>query len=129
MIIFDSVRFIYKKSNQTEFKKKKKTETELKPVQTDRFWFGSVFRTKTGSNRFGSGFFQFGSVQFGFFSFSLIKPKPNRTEPAGFFKILISLIGFFSRFGFIGYFFSWFSQFIRFFYLPLLVHETNLKHV
>jgi hypothetical protein len=31
-----------------------------------------------------------------------IKPKPNRTEPAGFFKKLIGLIGFFFRFGFFG---------------------------
>jgi hypothetical protein len=49
---------------------KKKTETEPKPGQTDRFRFGSVrfFRAKTGSNRFGSvfsvlaRFFRFGSV-------------------------------------------------------------------
>jgi hypothetical protein len=40
-----------KKSNQTDLKKKK-TETEPKPVQTDWFRFGSIrfFRTKTGSN-------------------------------------------------------------------------------
>jgi len=38
---FDSV-FI-KKSNQTEFFFLKKKETELKPGQTDRFRFGSVF--------------------------------------------------------------------------------------
>jgi hypothetical protein len=38
----------------------KKTETEPKPGQTDRFRFGSVrfgfFMAKTGSNRFGSVF-------------------------------------------------------------------------
>jgi hypothetical protein len=42
-----TVRFgsvFIKKSNQTEiFFFKKKTETEPKPVQTDRFRFGSVF--------------------------------------------------------------------------------------
>jgi len=45
---------------------------EQKPVQTS---FGSVFF------RFGSVFFWFFSiwVQFGFFSFRLIKPKPNRS--------------------------------------------------
>jgi len=68
-----------KKSNQTEifFLKKKP-----KPVQTDRFRFGSVqFLGKkpvqTGLARFFSGFF-FVSVRFGFFGFLLIKPKPNR---------------------------------------------------
>jgi hypothetical protein len=47
--------------------------------------FGSVqfFRTKTGSNRFGSVVSDFGSVFFGlgsvrFFCFRLIKPKPNQ---------------------------------------------------
>jgi hypothetical protein len=58
-----------KKSNQTDFFKKK-IETEPKPVQTDRFRFGSVqfFRTKTGSNWFGSVF----SVWLGFFGFFLV---------------------------------------------------------
>ena len=44
-------------------KPKKKLKKKPKLVQTDRFRFGSVrfFRTKTGSNRFGS-VFQFGSV-------------------------------------------------------------------
>jgi hypothetical protein len=98
-----TVRFgsvFIKKSNQTEFFFfKKKTETEPKPVQTDRFWFGSVrfFREKTGSNRFGSVFrfdsvfsvwLGFGSVWLGFFpvffsvrfgfSGSRLK-KPNRS--------------------------------------------------
>jgi len=45
--VHGSVRFglvFIKKSNQTEiFFFKKKTETEPKPVQTDRFRFGSVF--------------------------------------------------------------------------------------
>jgi len=55
----------------TKLNLKKKTETEPKPVQTDRFRFGSVrfFRIKTGSNRFASVFSDFGSVfsQFGSF--------------------------------------------------------------
>jgi hypothetical protein len=45
-----------KKNNQTEIFFKKKP----KPVQTDRFRFGSVFRTKTGFSglvRFWLGFF------------------------------------------------------------------------
>ena len=83
MIIFGSVWFLSKKSNQTEKKKKKKNRNWFKltgfgsarfgflgqkPVQTDRFRFGSVwfFRTKTGSNRFGS-VFRFGSVLARFF--------------------------------------------------------------
>jgi hypothetical protein len=92
---------------------KKKTETEsnrpvsvrffkVKPVQTGlarffQFWlgflgFGSVFPVLA---RFGSVFsgFLLVSVRFGFFGFLVIKPKPNR--PAGFFKNLIGLIGFF----------------------------------
>jgi len=67
------------------------------------FWFGSVLA------RFGSvlaRFFWFGSVLARFFSgffsvrFGSVFPVPglknrNRTEPVGFFKILIGLIGFF----------------------------------
>jgi hypothetical protein len=38
------IRFdFYKKTNQIEFFKNKK---KLKPVQTDRFWFGLVFQDK-----------------------------------------------------------------------------------
>ena len=81
MIIFGTVRFLSKKSNQI----KKNLRKKPKSVQTGRFRFGSVFRTKTDSNRFGSvclvwlgfglvwlgfgsvfsgltGFFRFGSV-------------------------------------------------------------------
>jgi hypothetical protein len=102
-----------KKSNQTEFcflkKKPKPNRNRVKPTG-----FGSVrfFRAKTGSNRFGSVFpvwlgfsglarfffrffVGFGSVRF--FQFFVYK-----TEPAGFFKKLIGLIGFFFRFGFFG---------------------------
>jgi hypothetical protein len=68
VIIFYLVWFLYKKSNETDFFKKK-TETELKPVKTGltRFFF-PVFLC-----------FGFGSVRFGFFSFRLIKTKQNRT--------------------------------------------------
>ena len=41
MIIFGSVRFLFIKTNQTDFFLKK-----LKPSQTDRFRFGSVFNIK-----------------------------------------------------------------------------------
>jgi len=95
VIIFGLVRFLSKKSNQTEIFFKK-TKTEPKLGQTDWFRCGSIwfFRAKTDSNRFGSvfsvlarfgsvffWFFSgFGSVRFGFFGFLLIKPKPNRTD-------------------------------------------------
>jgi hypothetical protein len=94
VFIFGSVQFLSKKSNQTEFFLKK-TETESKPVQTDRFQFDSVwfFRTKTGSNRFDSvfsvwlGFFPvfFGSdsVQFG--SVFSIPDLKNRIRTGQFF--------------------------------------------
>jgi hypothetical protein len=80
---------------------KKKTETEPKPGQTDRFRFGFLGQKPFGFSGFGSVFsvlarffrfglvfsvwlgffpvfcrFWFGSVRFGFL---LIKPKPNRT--------------------------------------------------
>ena len=60
--------------------------------------------------RFFSGFFLF---RFGLiFQFQAYKTK---TESAGFFKILIGLICFFSRFSFFGYFFSSFLGLIIFF--------------
>jgi hypothetical protein len=70
-----------KKNNQTDFFKK----TKPKPVQTDRFRFGSVwfFRTKTGLNRFGLvflvwlGFFRFGFGSVRFFAYKT-KTEPNR---------------------------------------------------
>jgi hypothetical protein len=65
-----------------------------------RFWlgFGSVFCR-----------FRFGSVRF--FRFFVYKTE---TEPAGFFKNLIGLVGFFFRFGFFGCFFSGFLGLIGF---------------
>jgi hypothetical protein len=92
VIIFGSVRFLYKKNNQTEFFKKKTETGSNRTVSVCFFWFGSVLA------QFFSGF---GSVRF--FQFQAYKTK---TEPVGFFKILIGLIGFYSRFDFFGYFFS-----------------------
>jgi hypothetical protein len=131
VIIFGSVRFLSKKVTKPKKKIKKKTETEPKPGQTDRFRFG-FFRAKTGSNRFGSiflvlarfsrfwlGFFRFGSVfsvwlgfllvsvLFGFFDFLFIKPKPNRT--GRFFQKFNRFNRFFFRFGFSVIFFLVFS--------------------
>jgi len=54
--------------------KKKPNRNQFKPTS-----FGSVFRTKIGSNRFGLVFSGLGLVQFDFFSFKLIKPKPNQS--------------------------------------------------
>jgi hypothetical protein len=96
--------------------------------------FGSVFPVLARFSRFWLGFFQFwlgflgfglvfsgfGSVfsvwlgfflvfcrvRFGFFRFFAYKTE---TEPAGFFKNVIGLIGFFFRFGFFSYFFLVFS--------------------
>ena len=122
MIIFGSIRFLSNKSNQTEKKIKKKTETGSNQPVSVRFGFLGQKSVQTGSTRF----FQFGSVlarfsrfdsvfflfffsvwvRFGFFVI-----KPNRTEPVGFFKILISLINFFydSVFSVIFFLFSQFN--------------------
>jgi hypothetical protein len=85
VIIFGSVRFLSKKVTKPKFFLKK-TETEPKPGQTDRFRFGFLGKkpVQTGLARFfrfwlGFFLFWFGSVRFGFFGFLLIKPKPNRT--------------------------------------------------
>ena len=83
MIIFGSVRFLLKKSNQTEifFLKKNRTRTETGSNRPVSVRFG-VFRAKTGSNRFGSVFpvlarfsrFWLGFFRFwlGFFRFGLV---------------------------------------------------------
>jgi hypothetical protein len=61
--------------------------------------FGSVFSVWLGFSQFGSVFFSLGSVQFGFFQFGFgsvqffwFQAYKTETEPVGFFKILI---GFF----------------------------------
>jgi hypothetical protein len=73
--LFGSV-FI-KKNNQTEFKKKNKIEP--KPIQTERFQFGSIFSVWLGFTLFFSSLARFfsglGSVCF--FGFRFIKLKPN----------------------------------------------------
>ena len=74
VIIFGSVRFLSKKVTKPKiFFFLKKTETEPKPGQTDRFRFGSVFLgqkpVQTGLARFFRfwlGFLGFGSVFSGF---------------------------------------------------------------
>jgi len=140
VLIFGSVRFLSKKVTKLNFFSKK-TKTEPKLVQTDRFWFSSVrfFREKTCSNRFGSvfpvwlgflqvwlGFFLFFSVsvRFSFFGFRLIKPKLNQTSP--FFLNFNWFNRFFSQFGFFDYFFS---GFLGFFLTPRqhgwILHTNN----
>jgi len=127
----------------------KKTETKLKPGQTDWFRFGSVrfFREKTGLNRFGSVFpvlarcFRFGSVFpvwlcFGsfflvfsvsvrFFIFLLIKPKPNWT--GRFFQ---NFNKFFFQFSFFSCFFSNFLDLINFsvFFSPQASMSSTLEN-
>jgi hypothetical protein len=79
--------------------------------------FGSVFVGKkpvqTGLARFFPVWLGFGSVWLGFLSVSVrfgsVFVYKTETEPAGFFKNLIGLIGFFFQFGFFGYFFPVFS--------------------
>jgi len=87
MIIFSSIRFLSKTSNQTEFFKKQ-NRNRFKPTG-----FGSFFWTKTGLARFfrfcsvfrfglilAQFFFRFGSVFFWFFQFQAYKTEtePNR---------------------------------------------------
>jgi hypothetical protein len=64
VFIFGSVRFLSKIVTKPNFFLKKS-----KPIQTDRFQFGSVmfFRTKTGSNRFWLGLTRFFPVWLDFF--------------------------------------------------------------
>ena len=132
---FDSI-FI-KKNNQNWFFFFKKTKTEPKPVQTDWFRFG-YFGEKTSSNRSSSVFFRFDLVfpgltrffsgffsvwvQFSFFGFRLIKPKPNWTGQ--FFQ---NSNWFFFTIWFFQIFFSGFLDLISFsvFFLPLLVFQTK----
>jgi hypothetical protein len=98
VIIFGSVRFLSKKVTKPKyFFFEKKTETEPKPGQTDRFRFGSVrfFRAKTGLARFSR-------FWLGFFRFWL-----------GFFGLARFWLGFF---GFARFFFGFGSvRFFRFF--------------
>jgi len=95
-----------KKSIQNQFFFKKP-----KPVQTDRFW---LFWEKNRFKPVWLGFFPVW-VQFDFFDFRLIKPKPNRTSQ--FFQNSNRFNRFFSRFSFFGYFFR-FNRFFDFFAHP-----------
>jgi hypothetical protein len=126
-----TVRFgsvFIKKSNQTELfflkKKPKPNRNRFKPTGFGSVRFGFLEKkpVQIGLARFFrfdsvfSVWLSFGSVWLGFFpvffGFGSVFPVPglkNRTEPVGFFKILIGLIGFFLRFGFFGYFFLVFS--------------------
>jgi len=115
--IFGSVWFLSKKSNQTEFFFLKKP----KPVQNDQFRFGFLEQkpVQTGLAQFFPVWLGFDSVWLGFFGFRL--KNQNRTEPVGFFKILI---GFFSQFGFFGYFFPGFLGIISF----LIFLNTRNNH-
>jgi hypothetical protein len=70
----------------------KKNQNQVKPIWLGFLDFSSVFSGFGSVFRFGSGFFPgfFGLVSVRFFWFFAYE-----TEPAGFFKILIGLIGFF----------------------------------
>jgi hypothetical protein len=71
-------------------------------------------RVKNLEGAFIIFFFKTELVRFGsVFSVSGLSNR-NRTEPVGFLKILIGLIGFFLRFGFFGYFFPGFLSLIGF---------------
>ena len=136
----------YQKNNQTDFFKKK-TETgsnrpvsvsvrlgflEQKPVQTNRFRFGSAFQVRLSF--FGLGLVQFGLAQFfsglarffrfGFGSvrFFLFQAYKTKTKLVGFLKILIN---FFLQFNILS-FFSRFNQFFSFF-LTSNFHIISLK--
>jgi hypothetical protein len=111
VIIFGSVRFLSKKVTKPKFFFEKKNRNRVKLTSSNRFWlgflgfgsvffgFGSVFFGLARFFRFGSVLARFGSVfcrfRFGsvwFFRFFIYKTE---TEPAGFFKNLIGLVGFF----------------------------------
>jgi len=136
VIIFGSVRFLSKKVTKPKlFFFWKKNRNRVKPTG-----FGLVrfFREKTGSNRFGSvfpvlarfsrfwlGFSGLARFFFGFGSVFCLWNR-NRTEPAGFFKNLIGLIGFFFGSVFSVIFFPVFSIF-RFFYSPLNISTLIVR--
>jgi len=65
---------------------------------------GVIIFSLTRFFRFGSVFFRFFSVRVRFGSFFRSQTYKTKTEPAGFFKILIGLIGFFLRFDFLNFF-------------------------
>ena len=103
VIIFDSVRFLLKKSNQNRFKKKNRNR-----FKSIGFSFVRLFWGKNQFKLVWLSFFRFGSVFFGltrfFFSVRFFWFQSYKIEPVGFLKILIDLIGFFLRFGFFSFF-------------------------
>ena len=130
MFIFVSVRFLSKEVTKPNFFLKKKTETEPKPVQTDRFRFGFLEQkpVQTGLARFFPvwigfflvwlGFAQFFPgflfrVRFGFSCSMLKKQKPNRT--GRFFQNFNRFNRFFFTVRFFRLLFFRFSRFNRFF--------------
>ena len=96
IILFSLLRFFIKKNNQIRFFfKNNKTETKLVPI-----WFGLTrFFIWLGfsSLTLFFYFFRFGFGSVWFFRFHAYKIE---TEPVGFLKILIDLIGFFLWFDF-----------------------------
>jgi hypothetical protein len=125
MIIFGSVRFLYKKNKQIK-KKIKKIETSSNRWISVRFgfldknrfklvWLGfSVLIDLAWFFSIWLGFFGFGSVFFGLGSVWFFRFQAYRNWTGRFFKILIGLICCFSRFGFFSYFFSGFLGLIGF---------------
>jgi hypothetical protein len=109
LVIFGSVRFLSKNSNQTDFKKKTETGSN-RPVLV-RFGF-------LGQNRFKP-------FWLGFFGFRLIKPKPNRT--GRFFQNFNRFNRFFFTVRFFSYFFlfSLFNRFFNFFTYPLIFRNAD----
>jgi hypothetical protein len=118
--------FIKKKGNQTKYLKKKKNRNRFKPNGFGSVRFFGQKPVQIGLTLFFPvwlGFFSLGSVWF--FWFQAYKTE---TEPVGFFKILI---GFFSRFGFFGYFFYLLGliNFSVFLLIPNLDPRFTITHI
>jgi hypothetical protein len=100
VIIFSSVRFLSKTSNQNRFLKQKTKTVSNRSVSV---WFGLVwfgyFGEKTGSNRLGSFFpglarFYSSLVWFGFFLFQAYKSKTEQNRLVFFHGSVFSVIVF-----------------------------------
>jgi hypothetical protein len=76
VIIFGSVRFLSKKSNQIGFFKKIQNQTETGSNRPVLVQF-AYFRTKTGFFPTWLGFFWFGFDSVRFFQFQGYKTEPN----------------------------------------------------
>jgi len=97
--------------------------------------FGSVFSGLTRFFRFGSVFFR---VFFGLGSVRFFRFQTYKTEPVGFFKFLISLIGFFNV-RFFWFFFNFLNliNFLIFLFTPItyifcidqVKHRFNLSKI